>query len=68
MVKRTLLLLILISILVPLKAQIYQIGDIYVFPDSTKGVICYVNPDNPVEGWAVALNDVGWIYSPNRHH
>jgi hypothetical protein len=41
-------------------AQIsYQIGDIYTFPDGSKGVVCYVNPDDPSEGWAVALNDVG---------
>ena len=37
----------------------YQIGDIYTFPDGSKGVVCYVNPDDPSEGWAVALNDVG---------
>ena len=48
------------------KAQIYQIGDVYVFPDSSKGIICYVNPDNPVEGWAVALNDVGWVSKTNN--
>ena len=47
-------------------AQIYQIGDVYEFPDGSKGVICYVNPDNPVEGWAVALNDVGWVSNSNN--
>lgn len=47
-------------------AQIYQIGDVYEFPDGSKGVICYVNPDNPVEGWVVALNDVGWVSRTNN--
>lgn len=47
-------------------AQIYQIGDVYEFPDGSKGVICYVNPDNPTEGWAVALNDVGWVSKSNN--
>ncbi len=47
-------------------AQIYQIGDVFEFPDGSKGVICYVNPDNPVEGWAVALNDVGWVSKTNN--
>ncbi|MBO4654799.1 MAG: hypothetical protein J5644_04560, partial [Bacteroidales bacterium] len=55
------ILLILISAFDTVRAQIYQIGDVYVFPDSSKGIICYVNPDNPVEGWAVALNDIGWV-------
>ena len=68
LVKRVLLILLLIfiSALGLVRAQIYQIGDIYVFPDSSKGVICYVNPDNPVEGWAVALNDVGWVSKTNN--
>ena len=54
------ILTILIASVSMLCAQIsYQIGDIYTFPDGSKGVVCYVNPDNPAEGWAVALNDVG---------
>ena len=67
-VKRILLivLLIMISALGSVKAQVYQVGDVYTFPDSSKGVICYVNPDNPVEGWAVALNDVGWVSKTNN--
>ena len=67
-VKRILLiiLLIMISALGSVKAQVYQVGDVYTFPDSSKGVICYVNPDNPVEGWAVALNDVGWVSKSNN--
>ena len=67
-VKRILLivLLIMISALGSVKAQIYQIGDVYTFPDSTKGIICYINPDNPIEGWAVALNDVGWVSNTNN--
>ncbi|MBP5650354.1 MAG: hypothetical protein J6X01_04680, partial [Bacteroidales bacterium] len=56
----------MISALSSIRAQIYQVGDIYTFPDSSKGVICYVNPDNPVEGWAVALNDVGWVSKNNN--
>ncbi|MBP5663011.1 MAG: hypothetical protein J6X16_01915, partial [Bacteroidales bacterium] len=67
-VKRILfiVLLIMISALGSVKAQVYQIGDVYTFPDSSKGIICYINPDNPVEGWAVALNDVGWVSKTNN--
>ena len=60
------LVLVLAATLGVGRAQIYQIGDVYIFPDSSKGIICYVNPDNPVEGWAVALNDVGWVSKLNN--
>ncbi|MBR4918095.1 MAG: hypothetical protein IKZ52_02625, partial [Bacteroidales bacterium] len=59
-------LVVLAAALGVAQAQIYQIGDVYVFPDSSKGIICYVNPNNPVEGWAVALNDVGWVSKTNN--
>ena len=58
--KVSFILTILTASVSMLCAQIsYQIGDIYTFPDGSKGVVCYVNPDDPSEGWAVALNDVG---------
>ncbi|MBO6080533.1 MAG: hypothetical protein J6P54_06180, partial [Bacteroidales bacterium] len=37
---------------------IYNVGDIFEFPDHSKGVVCYVNPDNPQEGWVVDLKDL----------
>ncbi|MBQ3733013.1 MAG: hypothetical protein II859_03535, partial [Bacteroidales bacterium] len=37
---------------------IYDIGDIYYFPDGTYGVVCYVEPDNPHRGWVVSMQDV----------
>ena len=55
-----LLLLWLWALWNPAYAQksVYHVGDIYTFPDSTKGVVCYVNPYNPQEGWAVDIRDV----------
>ena len=51
-----------------LMAQIYNIGDVYHFPDGSKGIICYIDPTNPKKGWAVALHDVDgafpmWTYT-----
>ena len=36
----------------------YEVGDVYVFPDGSKGVVCYVDPNNPHKGWAVAITDL----------
>jgi hypothetical protein len=36
----------------------FHIGDRYQFPDGTVGIVCYVNPNNPKEGWVVDLIDV----------
>ena len=41
-----------------LMAQIYNVGDVYHFPDGSKGIVCYVNPDDPRKGWAIALHDL----------
>ena len=37
---------------------IYHIGDVIQFRDGSMGVVCYVNPDNPQEGWVMDLIDV----------
>ena len=44
-------------------AQTYKIGDVYTFPDGSQGIVCYVNPDNPTKGWAVALDDLPQKYA-----
>ena len=36
----------------------YEVGMKYRFPDGSEGVVCYVDPDNPHRGWAVALEDL----------
>ncbi len=39
-------------------ARHYELGDVYIFPDGSKGVVCYVDPDNPHKGWAVSMTDL----------
>ena len=46
-------------------AQTYNVGDIYTFPDGSKGVVCYVNPNNGKQGWAMALTDLPGKYAMN---
>ena len=41
----------------------HNIGDIITFRDGSQGVVCYINPDNPYSGWAVALQDLN---NPNN--
>ena len=43
-------------------AQNYQIGDVYTFPDGSKGVVCWVNPKDAKRGWVVDLNDLPGNY------
>ena len=38
--------------------QVYKLGDLYTFEDGTKGVVFYVNPDDPTTGTVAALNDL----------
>ena len=40
------------------KGQVYKLGDLYTFEDGTKGVVFYVNPDDPTTGTVAALNDL----------
>ena len=46
-----------------LSAQTYKVGDLYVAPDGSKGIVYYVFPGG-TGGWIVALNDAstgcGW--------
>ena len=54
------------ALLNPAAAQseiIYDIGDIYYFPDGSYGVVCYVDPDNPHRGWVVAMEDLPQTYA-----
>ena len=40
----------------------HSFGDIITFPDGSKGVVCYVDPNNSTKGWAVAANDLEDVY------
>ena len=46
-----------------LSGQTYKPGDIYVFEDGSKGVVFYVDPDDPGRGTVVALNDLDGQYA-----
>ena len=35
-----------------------KIGDLITFSDGSKGIVCYVNPNNPYTGWAMALTEI----------
>ena len=62
---RNIALSILILASVHAIAQTYNVGDIYVFPDGSKGIVCYVDPDNAKKGWAMALTDLEGTYAMN---
>ena len=42
--------------------QTRRIGDIYVFGDGSKGVVFYVDPNDPNHGWVAALDDLPDTY------
>ena len=42
--------------------QTYKPGDLYTFEDGSKGVVFYVNPDDPTKGTVAALNDLEGQY------
>ena len=46
-----------------LNGQTYKIGDLYTFDDGSKGIVFYVNPDNPGSGTVAALNDLDGQYA-----
>ncbi|MBQ9509677.1 MAG: hypothetical protein IJR53_09725, partial [Bacteroidales bacterium] len=46
-----------------IQAQTWHVGDLYTFPDGSKGIVCYVNPSNAQKGWVVALNDLEGTYA-----
>jgi len=39
-----------------LSAQTYSVGDVYIAPDGSRGIVYYLFPDG-TGGWVVALND-----------
>ena len=41
-----------------LSAQTYKVGDLITFPDNSKGIVCYVDPNDTRRGWAMALTDL----------
>ena len=41
---------------------LYNIGDIYTFRDGSKGVVFYVDPNNPWRGTVVAMKDLSENY------
>lgn len=42
--------------------QTYKPGDLYTFADGSKGIVFYVNPDDPSSGTVAALNDLEGSY------
>ncbi len=40
----------------------YKLGDLIVFPDNSKGIVFYVNPEDTRQGWAIALTDLSSRY------
>ena len=43
--------------------QTYQLGDLYTFQDGSKGIVFYINPDNPTSGTVAALRDLDGTYA-----
>lgn len=41
-----------------LEAQSVKVGDLMTFSDGSKGIVCYVDPENEQKGWVVDLNDL----------
>ncbi len=56
MMKRILIWLICVCVCGVVSAQSYHIGDVYIAPDGSKGIVYYLYPDGS-GGWVVALND-----------
>ena len=54
--KRVLTLLLLLCCFGWLSAQTYKIGDVYIAPDGSLGIVYYIHPDGS-GGWVVALDD-----------
>ncbi|MBP5662836.1 MAG: DUF1566 domain-containing protein [Bacteroidales bacterium] len=54
--KRILIWLICVCVCVVVSAQSYHIGDVYIAPDGSRGIVYYLYPDGS-GGWVVALND-----------
>ena len=44
------------------EVQFRELGQVITFPDGTKGVVCYVDPDFPTRGWAMAMKDLPSTY------
>ena len=57
MIKRLIIWIIGVWCFGMASAQSYHIGDVYIAPDGSKGVVYYLHPDGS-GGWVVALNDV----------
>ena len=45
-----------------LTAQSVWVGDLITFLDGSKGIVCYVDPENEQKGWVVDLNDLPGTY------
>ena len=59
---RWMLCAILLIGLSRLTAQPVRVGDLYTFPDGSKGIVCYVDPENNQKGWVADLNDMPGQY------
>lgn len=56
--RKSILLLLLLSCCTVVFAQTYRVGDVYTAPDGSRGIVYYLHPDGS-GGWVVALTDVG---------
>ena len=58
--KKTLLFLIMTTVLVWSNGQTYHVGDLYTAEDGSQGIVYYVFPDG--SGWVVSLHDLPMEY------
>ena len=56
-------LLLTVFGLTVVNGQVYKPGDLYTFQDGSKGIVFYVNPDNPNSGTVAALRDLDGTFA-----
>ena len=59
----SLLVLLSVGFILNCVGQGYKPGDLYTFEDGSKGIVFYLNPDDPSRGTVVALNDLDKEYA-----
>ena len=55
LLQRIICLLLMVFGLTMVNGQTYKPGDLYTFQDGSKGIVFYVDPDNPTTGTVAAL-------------
>ena len=56
-------LLLTVFGLTVVNGQVYKPGDLYTFQDGSKGIVFYVDPDNPNSGTVAALRDLDGTFA-----